>query len=422
MISIDDDPEKQARILDAIINMNREEQVAKMYIFPWEHESLRATYQPIEFYSSMANSDEFNSCFLPNPIRGTDFMEMVNELGEYEFMQALKHARNATCGRVDFGAMLFKVGEENFRNIMTAYFRFEFDSPYAVSDVDISVDIHYTDLRRYLGVTSFNRMMNFLEYNNIRCKPFFNDSWWNSIVAEHNRKQITIPPKQPQSVLFHDEPHTPTPVIEPLHESPVPAPAIGPDVLFAEDELFDFDEEDLCDEWLDATTSESAATTSESAATMSESDATMSESAGTVAVIGNKRARIENEPMQMDVVDDLPIKQQYENLRAEYKSIPRFKWFKGDETKFNCLFNCDKYGDTKDRTECHICCRMVYTKGSKYTSHLKKCHPVIYNVLCLNKNVVKNMREIQNLSSVVSSFNCVLFNIPCQCVDCIKVI
>lgn len=47
---------------------------------------------------------------------------------------------------------------------------------YAVSDEELSVDVHYGYLRRHLGFTSFNRMMNHLEYGNVRCKPFFNNS------------------------------------------------------------------------------------------------------------------------------------------------------------------------------------------------------------------------------------------------------
>ncbi len=75
-----------------------------MYLFPWEDESLRASYAPIEFHWKMGNSDEYNHCFLPRPIKATDFMEMILTIGDFEFIQALKHARNATCGRVDFGA------------------------------------------------------------------------------------------------------------------------------------------------------------------------------------------------------------------------------------------------------------------------------------------------------------------------------
>ena len=72
--------------------------MTKMYLFPWEDKTLRATYKPIEFFWNMANSDEFNKCFLPKPIRATDFMEMIIELGDHEFIQALKHARDATNG------------------------------------------------------------------------------------------------------------------------------------------------------------------------------------------------------------------------------------------------------------------------------------------------------------------------------------
>lgn len=53
---------------------------------------------------------------------GNRFHGVIFTLGPYEFMQALKHARNATNGRVEFGGMVFKVGEEMFRDIMAAYF------------------------------------------------------------------------------------------------------------------------------------------------------------------------------------------------------------------------------------------------------------------------------------------------------------
>ena len=94
----------QARILEAMQQVNEDEALTKMYLFPWEEESLRASYQPIEFFFDMGNSDEYNECFLPHPIMATNFMQMISKLGDYEFIQALKHARNATNGRVDFGA------------------------------------------------------------------------------------------------------------------------------------------------------------------------------------------------------------------------------------------------------------------------------------------------------------------------------
>jgi len=70
-------------------------------------------------------------------------MDMITELGEYDFMIVLTHARNLTAN-VDFGALLSSLGEEAFRNVMK--------------------------------VVAFNRHFYPLEYSNSRCKTFFDNT------------------------------------------------------------------------------------------------------------------------------------------------------------------------------------------------------------------------------------------------------
>jgi len=56
------------------------------YFFPWEEEHLRASYDHIEFRFDLAESDQFNNCFEPRPPNyGTDYMEMLEELGLERF-------------------------------------------------------------------------------------------------------------------------------------------------------------------------------------------------------------------------------------------------------------------------------------------------------------------------------------------------
>ena len=73
MSSIDDDPELQARILEAIQQVNKEYALTKMYLFPWEDESLRESYQLIELYVDISKSDEYNYLFTPKPLNVTNF-------------------------------------------------------------------------------------------------------------------------------------------------------------------------------------------------------------------------------------------------------------------------------------------------------------------------------------------------------------
>lgn len=56
--------------------------------------------------------------------------------------------------------------------------------------------------------------------------------------------------------------------------------------------------------------------------------------------------------------------------------------------------------------------------ASNYVAHLEKCHRVFFNVMCLNINAVEKMKLVAILSNVLSSFNCVPFNSPCNCVAC----
>jgi len=63
----------------------------------------------------MTNSDVFNHCFIPRPINRADYMEMISELGEDDFMIALTHARNSTSN-VNFGALLFSLGERRSKH------------------------------------------------------------------------------------------------------------------------------------------------------------------------------------------------------------------------------------------------------------------------------------------------------------------
>jgi hypothetical protein len=62
----------QARMLEELEKVEAESALSKMYIFSWEDEAQRATYQPIEFTYNLSNSDEFNHCFTPTPINRTD--------------------------------------------------------------------------------------------------------------------------------------------------------------------------------------------------------------------------------------------------------------------------------------------------------------------------------------------------------------
>jgi len=75
---------------------------AGFYSFPWELETNRATIECIHFYVNMGCSDEFNHCFTERLIWGTNYVNMLDELGELGFLTALKHARNSSNGNVDF--------------------------------------------------------------------------------------------------------------------------------------------------------------------------------------------------------------------------------------------------------------------------------------------------------------------------------
>lgn len=108
----------------------------------------------------MSNSDENNDYFTPRPLHVTDFWELLSRLGAREFMGALKHARNATNGIVDFWEMLLQFGEIDFQNLMIAYFRYDLDSPYAISDVEIRIDVNYGELGKHLPNTVTAKVMN----------------------------------------------------------------------------------------------------------------------------------------------------------------------------------------------------------------------------------------------------------------------
>jgi hypothetical protein len=405
--------------------------VPKMYIFPWESESLRESYQPIELYWDMSNSDEYNDLFTPRPLSITDFCELLGQLGEREFMHALKHARNATNGLVDFGEMLFQFGEISFQNIMIAYFRNDLDSPYAISDVEICVDVNYSDLRKHLGPVLFNRLLNQLEYNHSRCVPFFDNSYWFSVVAMYKSKSRN--PAPPPSVLFNNESIcvdlvAPSAVVnnqmavDPMVNTQIAVDLarsfndLVNDLAFGTDQTYlDYDvgmnfNTTLfdCDTNTDYGNTNTNTTDTIDTTSTTETDNTNR---------GSKRARVDTEP-ELGALDN-DLRQQYTDIRAQYIASGCEKWFDENTKYLGChLVPIQRGMNTKKIMRyCLICCCDVETPDSKFAIHLVECHPVFYNVLCLNKNPLTKFKQVDNLNSVLASYNRVR---PCNCDVCIK--
>ena len=94
------------------------------------------------------------------------------------------------------------------------------------------------------------------------------------------------------------------------------------------------------------------------------------------------------------------------------------EWFVGHETYWGCYLVPIPRGTKPTTRYCRICCRDVKMSSSNFVSHIEKCHPMFYNVKCLNINILHKMKPIEKLNTVLSSYNCVLFNLPCNCVDC----
>lgn len=69
-----------------------------------------------------------------------------------------------------------------------------------VATLPISISAHYGDLRRQLGVVAFNRLINPLEFNNIRCRPLFDNSYWISLIQLYNENDTIAPTTQPSKL------------------------------------------------------------------------------------------------------------------------------------------------------------------------------------------------------------------------------
>lgn len=134
---------------------------------------------------------------------------------------------------------------------------------------------------------------------------------------------------------------------------------------------------------------------------------------------GSKRARVDIEP-ELGASDD-DLCQQYTDIRARYIANGCGKWFDGYNTYLGCHLEPKNTRGMDPKLivrHCFICCRDVKTPNSKYEGHLKKCHPVLYNMLCLNNNLLTKMKKVNNLNGVLASNNRVLFNHPCYCGFC----
>lgn len=95
-------------------------------------------------------------------------------------------------------------------------------------------------------------------------------------------------------------------------------------------------------------------------------------------------------------------------------------WFTGTSTYWGCYLVDKQHGAKLGTRYSRICCREVTMSASNYTAHIETYHAVFFNVMCLNKNTLRDMKHVVNLDAVLSTFNCVLFNSPCNCVECSK--
>lgn len=310
---------------------------------------------------------------------------MIYELGDLKFIASLKHARNTTA-YVDFGAMLDALNEETFANIIVAYFRAKFDSPLGISDEDINIACNYGDLRRHLGAVPFNRMMYYLEYGNDR-KPFFDNTYWTS---------LAIPTTQTSTLL---------PSTEPIHSVNAPTTEPSFDNFDIDSTLSDINIDNDSAFGFALLPSNPTSTTSASASSGANS---------------NKRPRVEDDPVQSAVDGVQALQQQYVELRAAYVDKICVPWFEGNESKWGCYLEPIPRGTKTTTRFCRICCRDVFISASNFTAHIEKCHNVFFNVMCLNMKTVDRMKPVMNLNSVLASYNCVLFNSPCNCVECGK--
>lgn len=135
-----------------------------------------------------------------------------------------------------------------------------------------------------------------------------------------------------------------------------------------------------------------------------------------------KRARC---PVSHNVIPDFHVATDddimyYSSLQDRYNSEIKGHWLKPSRHIWGCYTST---GDSKDNSRCNICDKIIQTPNSTYPYHLRTCHPVLYNILVINRyNKYNSKCELVCVPAEdnVHEYNHILFNIPCHCKFCSK--